>query len=141
MRTPEHDTSGAAGQARCGCAVGTKARGIGAHAEILLAFPEANQSCAPCELSAERARAFEHVFGHLVDSAKLPGVLRWSFSNEPGVERCVRELARSEHRCWPQLTFAVSVQHDRVIWQACGMADEALEALARVPSPRSRRTL
>jgi hypothetical protein len=92
---------------------------------------------------AARSGAFQSVFEHLVISTRHPAGFRWSFRNAPGLERRLRELARSEHECCPFLTFAVSVQGDHVLWATCGPAEAAaaIDVFYRMPEAAQDRLL
>ena len=68
---------------------------------------------------AERSGAFGELSAYLLASESFPGGFRFTFRNEPGVERKLRERVRSEHACCPYLTFAISVHGDQLAWSAC----------------------
>ncbi|MFT3925740.1 MAG: hypothetical protein QM778_24575 [Myxococcales bacterium] len=140
MRAHERDEKAGGAAPSSTCLASATGSGVASYTEVLPSFLEVARACTrDHELSSERVQAFQGVFEHLVDSTRKPGSMRWSFSNSPGVERHVRELARREHRCWPELTFAVSVQADLIVWQACGTAETAdsLEALYRLRELRA----
>jgi hypothetical protein len=83
----------------------------------------------------DRAQAFQAVFAWLRTADREGSGIRWTFENAPGVERGVRELARTEHAYCPFLSFAISTRGDEVVWEtrASAGAEALISAFYALP--------
>ena len=84
---------------------------------------------------ATRADEFRAAFAHLAATEPIAGGFRWIFSDQPGLEERLQDLARREHACCRFFDFRVFKAVDSIVWES--RTDERaraiLDELMRLP--------
>jgi len=76
---------------------------------------------------ATRADEFRAAFAYLASTESFAGGFRWKFSDQPGLEERLQDLATREHACCRFFEFRVFKAVDSIVWEA--RADKGAQAV------------
>ena len=78
---------------------------------------------------------YRSAFQHLLHVDAIPHGFRWTFRAQPGLAEQLRGLAEREADCCRFMSFELTDEGDRIVWETTGDASAApvIDELARLP--------
>lgn len=85
---------------------------------------------------------YRAVFEHLLRTEKFEGGVRWVFSNRPGLDAELRNLAEKERQCCSFFKFDLRSTGEAIVWETTAREEAAsvLEEFGRLPERLRQHT-
>jgi hypothetical protein len=104
-------------------------------------FSRAAAPAAPLICTGDHTQArlqidgYRAAFEHLIHAESIPHGFRWIFRAQPGLAARLRALAEREADCCRFMSFELTEDGDRIVWESTGdaSASPVLDEIARLP--------